>query len=170
MIMPLIFRPLMPCDFGYFTLYIAPGELLRKAVADLLIRYRGNILYIQGMSRTIIHQDQIKKNHITLKSPEHAEDLLTIIKTEPGSLTIIEHDGSLYDSHADQVISICQACNQRTRTHGTVLLISPRPDVWTKRMESQVHRFVCHDTHYSYNSSSIAQGNPTSGQRILTGW
>lgn len=142
---------------------------MREAVADLLIRYRGTILCLQGTNHTIFRRDQVKGRHVTIKNATYAEELYELIESEVGSLTIIEHDGSLYDSHADLVIPVCQACKKRALMFGTVLLIAPRYDVWIKRMKPLAHNLIIHDTMHQ-DSESTKEGVAPTGQMVLTGW
>lgn len=165
--MPIIFHPLTSCDLGTFAIYIASSDQLRQAVSGLAVRYPGSILCIHGGGVVTFQGIEAGNQDIRIRQVTHPEEMLVILGRDPGSLTIIEHDSSWYDTHADMIIPLGQAFRTRSRVMGTVILIAPRYDTWIKRFEHEAHQLVYHGT--PNGGGSNIQHSPPPGQMRLVG-
>jgi hypothetical protein len=125
-----------------FTLCIAPSAMIHEALKNLLTGNRDSILYLCGNYPVILPSIAMDPCRFRVRRALTAYQVLSILEETDESLTLFEHDRSLYDDNENLFIPIGERCRQRAGESGTVILFAVRTDPWLHRLEPYAHRVV----------------------------
>ncbi|MBN1168044.1 MAG: hypothetical protein JXA44_13085 [Methanospirillaceae archaeon] len=125
---------------GTFSLFIASGDHLHRALSGILRRQRGRTLYVCGNYPVLLTRFQEYAASFEVRRALTAYQVLTILDEAHHSLLLFEHDPTLYDDITDLPCIIGQKCREYAATTGTVLLFASQPDRPLNLFEPYAHR------------------------------
>ena len=125
---------------GTFSIFIAPGDHLHRALATILRRQRDETLYLCGNYPVLLTRLQEFASFFEVRRALTAYQVLTILDEAHHSFLIFEHDPTLFDDMTDLPCIIGQKCREYAATTGTVLLVASQPDRSLNFLEPSAHR------------------------------
>lgn len=140
--MPVSIHQRLSLSPNTFALIIAPQETLCEALTVMLTRHQGHILYLCGNYPEILPGLVSGSDRLRIRRALTAYQILSILDDTSESLTLFEHDRSLYEDTADLLVPIGERCRQRASETGLVVLFAARPDTWLNGLQQYADRVV----------------------------
>lgn len=138
--MPVSIHPWLSFSPHTFALFIAPPTTIQEALNYLLDGNQGRVLYLCGNYPEVLPGITTDPGLFQVRRALTAYQILSILEESDESLTLFEHDQSLYEDDADLLIPIGERCRQRSGDTGSVILFAARPDAWLNRLEPYASR------------------------------
>lgn len=136
---------------GIFSLYIAPSEIIRKAISTLLSRHQAETIYLCGNYPTVLPNLPTQKNRIRVRRALTVYQVLTILEESYEPLILFEHDRTLFDDNAEPLLIVGELIRKKATDNQAVCLFSIHLDQWIIQIEPFANRIV----HQIVNKSPI---------------
>lgn len=127
---------------GTFSLIIAPSTIISEALTLQITGHSGRTLYLCGNYPEILPNLTKVANRFSVRRALTAYQVLSILEESDESLTLFEHDRSLYDDAPDILDLIGEQCRQRAAETGKVILFAQKPDIRLNLFQKYADRIV----------------------------
>lgn len=153
---------------GTFSLYIAPSEIIRKALSILLSRQQTETIYLCGNYPTVLPGLPTQKSRIRVRRALTVYQVLTILEESYEPLILFEHDRTLFDDNAEPLLTLGELIRKKASDNQTVCLFSLHLDQWIIQIEPFANRIM----HLIANKPPVQKVRvlSSSNQMDLTGY
>ncbi len=124
---------------GAFSLLIAPPEMLVEALSTHLELQRYRILYVCGNHSHILGRLDRQFTDLDVRRAFTAFQMMTILGEASHTITIIEHDPTIYEDDGEILAYMAKAMEEAARD-AVVLLYAPESDPYLEEISMRANR------------------------------
>lgn len=121
-------------DLWCFSIYIAPREIIREALPEVVSKFRSVTYLYNNPGMRLFSSDS--QSYIQSIQIEDYDELFSTILDSKSSLLLIEYSDDWFSDDTELIQEFGSLCRDYTRKYGTVAVISTRMSYGIRTLES----------------------------------